>query len=284
MELIYRVKKPETIKRFIKENYIPTSILERDEKHYKIYVNKQIQSLKDTVRKGDKIHFHIKNETLDPIEPQAFPLDVVYEDEQILIVYKPANVRMMVTKKHPKNSLANALIHYYKKHNIQAKLHFINRVDPDVSGLVVLAKHKFIRFLLSDKVHNEVTFNYQAIVSGHLQVKDFSICLPVSKIENSNLRQVSETGKDCETNYHVIKEFKNFSLIDIRVKNKVTHQIKVHMAHFDNPIVGDKYYNEDNHNVDRILLDGYKVSFRHPITEEDMVIQHQIAKAITDFM
>lgn len=85
MELIYRVKKPETIKRFIKENHIPTSILERDEKHYKIFVNNQIKLTKDTVRKGDKIHFHIKDETIEDIQPQSFQLDVVYEDEQILL-------------------------------------------------------------------------------------------------------------------------------------------------------------------------------------------------------
>jgi len=284
MELIYRVKKPETIKRFIKENYIPTSILERDEKHYKIFVNQQIKSTKDTVRKGDKIHFHIKDESLDKITPQEFPLDVVYEDEQIIIVYKPANVRMMVSKRHPKNSLANALVHYYQKNNIQAKLHFINRVDPDISGLVMLAKHKFIQFLLSDKVDNEVTFHYQAIVSGQMPVKEFSICLPIAKMEDSSLREVVEEGKDCETNYKVIKEYKNFSLLDIQVKNKVTHQIKVHMAHFDFPIVGDKYYNPESYAVDRILLDGYKVSFKHPITEEDMTIEHNLPKAFSDFI
>ncbi|HKL47251.1 MAG TPA: RluA family pseudouridine synthase [Candidatus Izemoplasmatales bacterium] len=284
MELIYRVKKPETIKRFIKENYIPTSILERDDKHYKIFVNQQIKSTKDTVRKGDKIHFHIKDEIMDKIIGQAFPLDVVYEDDQLIIVYKPANVRMMITKKHPKNTLANALIHYYQKNNIQSKLHFINRVDPDISGLVVLAKHKFIKFLLSDKVNNEVIFDYQAIVSGQVPVKSFNICLPISKTNNSNLREVSEQGKECETNYRVVKEFKKFSLLNIQVKNKITHQIKVHMAHFDYPIVGDKYYNPEQFSVDRILLDGYKVSFKHPITEEDMIIKHPLPKAFSEFI
>src|SRR6056297_3540732 len=102
MELIYKVKKPETIQRFIKENHIPTSILERDEKYYKIYVNNKIKSRKDTVRKGDKIHFHIKDEEMEKILPQDLPLEIVYEDEQILIVNKPANMRMMISKKHQK--------------------------------------------------------------------------------------------------------------------------------------------------------------------------------------
>ncbi|MGE4571744.1 MAG: RluA family pseudouridine synthase [Candidatus Izemoplasmatales bacterium] len=284
MELIYKVKKPETIKRFILENHIPSSILERDEKLYKIYVNNQIKSTKDTVRKGDKIHIHIVNEKPEKVFPQEMDLNIIYEDEYLLVVNKPANMRMMISKKHPKNTLANGISHYYQSKNIQAKLHFINRLDTDLSGLVVLAKHQFIRFLMSDKLDNEALFYYQAVVDGQIPQKNFSICLPIGKQKDSSLREVAEDGKECETKYQVIKEYKNFSLLDLQVKNKITHQIKVHLSYFDFPVVGDKYYNESSYPVDRVLMDCYKVKFTHPINEEEMNIVHEIPKEIIDFM
>ncbi|MDA3931642.1 MAG: RluA family pseudouridine synthase [Tenericutes bacterium] len=283
MELIYKVKKPETIQRFIKENHIPTSILERDEKFYKIYVNKKIRSRKDTVRKGDKIHFQIIDEELEKIMPQDLPLEIVYEDEQILIVNKPVNMKMMISKKHQKETLANAIMHHYKQNKINAKLHFINRLDTDTSGIVMLVKHKFIKFLLSDKFDNEVVFKYKAIVDGEVPVKDFNICLPISIMKESNLREVSEAGKDCETKYKVVKEWKSFSLLDIEVKNKITHQIKVHLAHFDFPIVGDKYYNKNKYPVKRLLLHNSQVKFTHPITEESIIVKTELPEAFEEF-
>ncbi len=284
MELIYKVKKPETIKRFIVENHIPTSILERDEKLYKIFVNNQIKSTKDTVRKGDKIHFHIKDEPLEKIFPQNMKLDIAYEDEYLLVINKPANIRMMVSKKYPKNTLANAIIHYYQSKGISAKLHFINRLDTDLSGLVVLAKHQFISFLMSDKVENEALFYYQAIVDGEIPAKKFDICLPIGKKSDSSLREVTEDGKECETKYQVLKENKTYSLLDIQVKNKITHQIKVHLAYFDFPVVGDKYYNEAKYPVERILLDCYKVRFKHPINEDELVVKHDLPIEFSEFM
>ncbi|MFP4477954.1 MAG: RluA family pseudouridine synthase [Candidatus Izemoplasmatales bacterium] len=283
MELIYKVKKPETIQRFIKENHIPTSILERDEKYYKIYVNNKIKSRKDTVRKGDKIHFHIKDEDMEKILPQDLPLDIVYEDDQILIVNKPVDMKMMISKRHQKDTLANAIIHHYKQNKIQSKLHFINRLDTDTSGIVMLVKHKFIKFLLSDKLDNEVVFKYKAIVDGEVPEKEFNICLPIGKKSESNLREVSESGKDCETMYKVVEEWKNFSMLDIKVKNKITHQIRVHLAHFDFPIVGDKYYNQNKYAVDRLLLHNLQVEFTHPITEEPISVKTDLPQAFEEF-
>ncbi|MCF7923538.1 MAG: RluA family pseudouridine synthase [Candidatus Izimaplasma sp.] len=284
MELIYRVKKPETIQRFIKENHIPVKILQRDEKFYKIFVNNKIKSRKETVRKGDKIHFHIQEEKIDNIKPQSHRLDIVYEDEQLIVINKPANIRLMVSKKHPENTLANAIVDYYIKNKINAKLHFINRLDKDNSGLVLLAKHRFIKFLLSDKLNNEVVFFYKAIVDGKLPAKEFTINLPISRMKDSSLREVAEDGKDCETKYTVEKEFGTYSLLDVQVKNKITHQIKVHLSHFDFPVVGDKYYNKSKYNLKRILLHNYKAKFIHPITEEDMEIKIDLPKEFSEFI
>lgn len=285
MELIYRVKKPETIKRFMTENNIPTSILQKDEKNYKIFVNNEIKSRKDTVRKGDKIHFLLSDEGLNKnVEPEDYDLDIVYEDEYFLIVNKPINMLLTVSKTNPSHTLANYLVAHYKKNNINNMIHYVNKIDRESSGLVVIAKHRFIKFLLSNKVDNELQFSYKAIVDGILDAKDFDICLPIKKQEGSYIREVvQDGGEDCSTKYHVEKEFKQYSLLDLKVIGKVTHQIRVHLAFFDKPIVGDKIYNKHEHK-EPLMLVCYQTNFNHPVTEEKINVQLDLPKRFQEFM
>jgi len=285
MELIYRVKKPETIKRFMTENNIPTSILQKDEKNYKIFVNNEIKSRKDTVRKGDKIHFLLQEEGLNKnVKPEDKNLNIVYEDEYILVINKPANMLMTVSKANQTHTLANYLVGYYQKNNINNQIHYVNRIDRESSGLVVVAKHRFVKFLLSDKVDNLLQFSYKAIVSGILDVKDFDICLPIKKKENSYIREVAETGgEECSTKYRVEKEFKNHSLLELNVTGKVTHQIRVHLSFFDRPIVGDKIYNKAQE-AETLMLVCYKTSFLHPITEENVNLVIDMPDYFKDFI
>ncbi len=283
MELIYRIKKPETIKRFMTENNIPTSILQKDEKNYKIFVNNEIKSRKDTIRKGDKIHFLLDEEGLNKFKPQDLEIEVVYEDEYLLIVNKPADMLLMPSKANPENTLGNFLVGYYQKNNISSMIHYVNRIDREAQGLVVIAKHRFVKFLLSNKIDNELVFNYKTIVSGKMDTKEFEICLPIAKKEGTYLREVVEVGEDCSTKYRVEKEFKNFSLLDISVKGKLPHQIRVHLAYFNYPIVGDKLYNKEDYPT-KLLLLCYKTNFIHPITEKEINITLDLTQDFTDFI
>jgi len=285
MELIYKVKKPETIKRFMTENNIPTSILQKDEKNYKIFVNNEIKNRKDTVRKGDKIHFLLEEEGLNKnVEPEDFDLNIVYEDDYLLAINKPANMLMTVSKSHPNHTLANYIIGYYKKNNINNMIHYVNRIDRECSGIIIVAKHRFIKFLLSNKVDNELKFSYKAIIEGKMDVKDFDICLPIAKKDKSFMREVAESGgEDCSTKYHVEKEFKHYSLLDINVAGKIPHQIRVHLAYFDRPIVGDKLYNKIEHPTN-LMLFCYKTDFVNPITEKQVTINLELSKEFNEFL
>ncbi|MDY0139332.1 MAG: RluA family pseudouridine synthase [Candidatus Izemoplasmatales bacterium] len=271
MELIYRVKKPETIKRFMTENNIPTSILQKDEKNYKIFVSNEIKSRKDTVKKGDKIHFLLQEEGLNKnIKPESYDLEIVYEDEYLLIINKPEGMLMTVSKSHPQHTLANYIVDYYKNHEINNLVHYVNRIDREASGLVVVAKHRFIKFLLSGKIDNQIEFEYKAVVEGKMEAKDFDICLPIKKQSDSFIREVAEEGgDDCSTKYRVDKEFGKYSLLNISVVGKVPHQIRVHLSFFEHPVVGDKLYNKHEYQVP-LLLHCYKTRFIHPITEAEL--------------
>jgi len=286
MELIYKVKKPETIKNFMTENNIPTSILQKDEKNYKIYVNNEENSRKrkDTVRKGDKIHFLLEDEGLNKnVKPEESPLEIIYEDDLLVIVNKPANTPMSVSKTNKSNTLANYLVAHYQKHSINNMIHFINHLDKEASGIVVVAKHRFVKFLLSNKLNNELDFSYKAIISGKMAVNDFDICLPIGKQPETKKRVVTENGEDCSTKYHVEKEFKNYSLLDINVKGKIPHQIRVHLAYFDHPILGDKLYNEkDTH--ENLMLYCYKTEFNNPVTENPIKVELPLPETFKEIM
>lgn len=285
MELIYKVKKPETIKRFMTENNIPTSILQKDEKNYKIFVNGEIKSRKDTVRKGDKIHFLLEEEGLNKnVQPEDFDLEIVYEDEYLLVINKPENMIMTVSKSTPLHTLSNYILGYYKKIELNNMVHFINKIDRESSGLVVVAKHRFVKFLLSNKLDNELQFSFKAIVDGILDVKDFDICLPIKKQDDSFVREVVEAGgEECSTRYKVEKEYKNYSLLDVQVTGKVPHQIRVHLAFFGKAVVGDKIYNKHEYPVP-LMLCCYKTSFVNPVSEKEINLELPLPKHFTEFL
>lgn len=283
MELIYRVKKPETIHRFMLENNLPVKILELEDNHPKIYVNGQLRPRKSTVKKGEKIHFFVKDEGRDKrIVSEPEPLEIVFEDDYFLIVNKPKDMRMMISKAHPRGSLANRINHYYEEKGLDAKIHFVTKLDKEASGLIVVAKHKFIRYLVSDKFDNALMAHLKIIVNGKLDLKESCIPLPISRIDGSIKREVSEKGEECMTNYRVLKEFGPYSLVEIWIKNKLAHQIRVHFSYFYAPIVGDKIYGNDD--VKDLMMYCHKLDFIHPITEEHLHLEVDAPDYFKTFM
>ncbi len=283
MELIYRVKKPETIHRFMQENFIPSKILELEDEKHKIYVNNVLKSRKDTVKKGEKIHFFIKDEKRDEkVKPEDIALDIVFEGTYLLILDKPCDMQMMISKAHPNGTLANGINHYYQKNDISTKMYFITKLDREASGLIVIAKHRFIKFLLTNQ-DNSLTYYLKAIVEGKLDLKNSTIPLPISRMEGTIKREVSEVGDECLTNYKVLKEFKEFSLIDIWVKNKRAHQIRVHFSYFFCPIIGDKIYGNAK-SKEPLMLHCYKMDFNHPITEEKMLYEIDVPEYFNTYI
>ncbi|XFA99243.1 RluA family pseudouridine synthase [Candidatus Izemoplasma sp. B36] len=283
MEMIYRVKKPETILRFMQENNIPSKILELEDNKAKIYVNNTLKSRRDTVKKGDKIHFFVKPEKRDPrVKPEDKELDIVYEDPYLLIINKPSNMQMMISKAHLSGTLANRINHYYEKNDIKAKIHFVTKLDKEGQGLIVVAKHKYIKYLFSN-LDDTMTYYFKALVEGTLALKESVIPLPITRVEGSIEREISQTGDECITNYKVIKEYNDYSLVDIWVKNKKAHQIRVHFSYFYCPIIGDMIYGSGEYD-EELMLFCYKINFIHPITEEDIHYELDLPKNFKKFI
>jgi len=249
----------------------------------KIEANGKLKQRKDSVKKNEKLHIFIKDEVRDPkVKPEDLGISVVYEDPYLLIINKPENMQMMISKAHMTGTLANAINYHYEKNDVNAEIHFVTKLDREASGLIVVAKHKFIRYLLSRSNDNSITYYLKAIVEGKLEVKENCIPLPISRIEGSIRREIAESGEECSTNYKVLKEYKNSTLVDIWIKNKLAHQIRVHFSFFNSPIIGDKIYGKSDEN--ELMLYCYKMDFIHPITEEKVNFELREPEYFRKFM
>jgi len=283
MKLSYRIIKPQAIKDFLHDNKIPLKLIEIENNLMKIMVNNDSKTKNDTIRKGDNLHVWIPDEAYDEaILPENLPLEIAYEDDYILIAKKPYGMPLMVTKNNTEHTLANAIVNHYQINQIQSKIHFVNRLDIDAGGLVLVAKNRFIKYLLSDI---EIIREYYAIIDGIVPNKTLSIDLPIGKEEdNSPKRVVKEDGEDAVTSFTVEKEFKVQSLVKINYESGKTHQVRVHFSHFGFPLVGDQIYNPKAKINEHLYLYLNHIGLKHPITGKDIDINLSIPKDFVEYL
>ncbi|MCQ2492038.1 MAG: RluA family pseudouridine synthase [Lachnospiraceae bacterium] len=210
--------------------------------------------------------------TSENIEAENLPLKILYEDEDILVVDKPAGMAIHPSINHHYGTLANSVMGYYNRQGIKYVFRCLNRLDRDTSGVVILAKHMLAGAIMSKAVKNGLFHKeYMAVVSGC--VKGMGIInAPIGRVEGSIIeRQIDLIkGKDAITHYETIKSGDKYSLLKIVLETGRTHQIRVHMKHIGHPLPGDFLYNPDFRDISRQALHCYKIGFEHPITKEQM--------------
>ena len=209
-------------------------------------------------------------------------IDIIYEDDYILILNKPKNIAVNGTMRHYKYHLSGMIYKYFLDNNIKSTVHFVNRLDYETSGLIIIAKHQYIHHLF-----NYININkyYYCIVEGYLDNKKGLIDKPILKLENDpKKRIIDERGKRSLTEYEVIKEFNNFSLINVHLLTGRTHQIRLHFSSINHPLVGDYLYNSTIDNNNDILLFSYHLDFIHPITNKKINITLPLNKDFNEFI
>ena len=208
-------------------------------------------------------------------------LDIVYEDEGLLILNKPAGFAVHPSIEHYDNSLASGVKYYFESKGIAKKIRPVNRLDLNTSGLIVFAKNEYIQECLIRQMKNNIfKKEYLAIVDGYLENKKGIIDEPIARKENSIIeRCVSKDGKSAITEYEVIKEKDNYSLIKCKLLTGRTHQIRVHFAYIGHPLIGDTLYGKKSNLIDRQALHSCKISFCNPITGKNMSFEN-----IPDFL
>ncbi len=223
---------------------------------------------------GERLTVRIsERESSEKIVPVSLPLDLVYEDEDILVVNKPAGMPTHPSMNNYANTLANGLAWYYQSQGKPFIFRCTNRLDRDTSGLTVIAKHMLSSCVLSAMaVRKEIRREYRAIVRGHVEPPEGTIDAPLGRKPGSVLERTVdfEKGESAVTHYRVVKEQNGHSLVALELETGRTHQIRIHMKYLGFPLVGDYLYNPDMEYIGRQALHSYRLSFQHPITGERM--------------
>lgn len=239
-----------------------------------ILINGVWSYMRTPLHSGDILTVHIRETESSPnIPPVELSLDIVYEDEDIVVVNKPAGMPVHPSLNNYRNSLANALMYYYQQQEKPFIFRCTNRLDRDTSGLTVIAKHMVSSSILSSMTaRHEIEREYLAVVRGSVVPSSGTIDAPIGRTGSSLIeRKIDfEHGERAVTHYHVVKEENGHSLVSLILETGRTHQIRVHMKYIGFPLVGDYLYNPDMEYIQRQALHSCRLSFRHPITGKHM--------------
>lgn len=199
-------------------------------------------------------------------------LDILYEDKYLIVVYKKPGVLTVSTEKERDNTLFHEVITYEKKKNKNNKIFVVHRLDRDTSGLVLFAKDIKTKNIMQNS-WDDVVRKYYAVVYGNMSKKEDTL---ISYLYESKGYEVfltdSKRGKKAITKYKVLKQNKNYSLLDIEIKTGRKHQIRVQLKSIGNPIVGDKKYSDKKSFLRNMALMAYFLEFKHPYKKEIVTV------------
>lgn len=244
-----------------------------------IFFNEEITYTKKLVCANDVVSVLIDFvEDNSNIVATNIPLDIIYEDEYLLAINKPANMPVHPSMLHYEETLSNAVKYYFDTLNLKRKIRIVNRLDKDTSGIVIFAKNEYIQeCLIKQMKTKELKKEYLAIVTGYLQKKSDTLCFPISRKEGSIIeRTVNPNGDIAITHYNILKEQNNLSLVHVFLETGRTHQIRIHFSHINHPILGDTLYGTPSPLINRQALHSYKITLLHPISKQILTLEAPI--------
>ena len=239
-----------------------------------ILVNGVHYYMRQELSKGDHLQVRIcETQNSEKIPPTKLPLDIIYEDEDLLVLNKPAGMPIHPSLNNYTNSIANALAYYFQSQGKPFIFRCCNRLDRETSGLTIVSKHLVSGSILSDMTkYREVHREYLAIARGSVTPSEGTIQAPLGRKEGTIIERTVdwEHGEDAVTHYKVVKEANGHSLVSLRLETGRTHQIRIHMKYLGYPLIGDYLYNPDMEYMTRQALHSHHMEFTHPITGEHM--------------
>lgn len=236
-----------------------------------VLLNKQAVKLNEVLCENDVLTVVFPEEEIGPrMQPEDKPLDIVYEDDFLMIVNKPADITTIPSFNHPSGTLANFILAYYKKNQIPYTVHVVTRLDRGTSGLVLIAKNRYSHSRLSTlQRKGEIKRYYQAVVTGVLSKDKKIINKKIGRKDGSIIeRTVRDDGKSAITFYKVIKRSSTHTLVDVELMTGRTHQIRVHFSALGHPLAGDDLYGGTKEKINRQALHCCRIKFEHPFTKE----------------
>lgn len=238
----------------------------RDER---IFVNGKVTKLNYVLKNNDIVSFEVEKSESQDIEPENMDIDVIYEDNDVIVVNKSPGMVVHPTKSYPGGTLANGLIYYFRSRGENCIVRLVSRLDMDTSGLILVAKNQYSHMALARDMQSEkFKKTYIAIVHGNICPKVGTINQPIYRPEGPDIRRVvDEKGQESITHYEVMESFKKGDMVKVFLETGRTHQIRVHMTSMGHPLFGDSLYGEEEPQyIRRQALHAFRLSFPHPRT------------------
>ena len=240
-----------------------------------VTVNDKLVKANYIIKLNDVINIDKKNN--EKLEGENIPLDIVYEDKDLLVINKPRGLVVHPGSGNHEHTLVNALIYHIKDLSSvdPTRPGIVHRIDKDTSGLLVVAKNNIAHRALALQLEKHTMHReYKALVKGIVKEDKGRIIAPIGRDKNNPLKMSVDLskGKEAESTFKVVKRLKDATLVDVKLKQGRTHQIRVHFEYINHPVIGDPLYGRDNRHVikDGQILHAYKITFTHPRTKEKM--------------
>lgn len=254
-----------------------------------IKVNGKITKPSYKVKENDCIE--IDESYIKPINvlPKEMPLDIYYEDDDIIVVNKPSGLTVHPGSGNYDNTLVNGLLHYTERLSDVAedkRPGIVHRLDKDTSGLMLVAKSNKAHEILADDFKNKrVERIYYALIEGHLEAANIFIDAPIGRDQNNFQKMtVKKGGKSARTHATVLQKYVGYSLIKLKLETGRTHQIRVHMAYIGHPIVNDPVYGKNKATEFGQMLHSKEIRFQHPVTGKTLEFSADLPKEFEDFL
>ena len=287
--IIFKVEaEGESLEEFLLDNKISGRLFRRLYRVRNIFVNGEFKRKDRSLKKGDIVSIKIEDEE-ENILPEPIPLEIIYEDMDLLVLNKQPFMVVHQTKSHQKNTLSNGISYYFKTKGINRKIRFVNRLDMDTSGILLVAKSPFAHQQMALQFeNNEVVKRYIVVVAGIVKKDQDIIDLPIGREEEKSIKKtVTNKGKEAITKYKVIERYKEASLLDVQILTGRSHQIRVHLNHIGHPIIGDTLYYKSSKYIKRQALHSHYLKAKLPRSKEDIEfkapIPNDIQKLIDHF-
>ena len=257
-----------------------------------VLVNEKEKKISYKVQIGDNIKINIPKPQETNIKPENIPIEIVYEDNDIIVVNKPKGMVVHPANGNPDGTLVNAIMAICKGSlsGIGGEIRpgIVHRLDKDTSGLLIIAKNDRAHINMSNQIKNrEVKKIYISLVRGNVNEEEATINMPIGRSTKDRKKMaVRKDGKEAITHFKVLKRYSKYTLLEVKIDTGRTHQIRVHMSQIGHPVIGDMVYSNGKNEFGVVgqMLHAKSLDFKHPITGKDIHLDAELPQYFKDVL